>query len=92
MNNPLHLWQVWRGDVWLQRACLAKHNAIMDEKMDRIMAHPPPDYTIAGQLVSMHSSIVLVMILVFNQRHAIMDHPMSGSWHSHHQTTPLQAG
>jgi hypothetical protein len=48
MNNPWHLWQLWRSDVRLQRSCLAKHNAIMDLKMDRVMAQPPPDYTIAG--------------------------------------------
>jgi hypothetical protein len=49
MNNPWHLWQLWRPDVRLQRCCLAKHNAIMDAKMDRLMAHPPPDFTIAGE-------------------------------------------
>jgi hypothetical protein len=49
MNNPWHLWQLWRSDVRLQRSCLAKHNAIMDQKMDRLMAQPPPDYTIAGE-------------------------------------------
>ncbi|WIA20759.1 hypothetical protein OEZ85_005126 [Tetradesmus obliquus] len=51
INNPLHLWQVWRPDVRLQKRCLAKHNAIMDGKMDRLMAHPPPDYTIAAHLL-----------------------------------------
>ncbi|KAF6250905.1 cytochrome P450 [Scenedesmus sp. NREL 46B-D3] len=51
INNPLHLWQLWRSDVRLQRSCLAKHNDIMNKKMDRIMAQPPPDYTVAAHLL-----------------------------------------
>jgi hypothetical protein len=64
MNNPLHLWQVWRGDVRLQRSCLAKHNAIMDTKMDRIMTQPPPDYTIAG---TMHFYLECFTIIATSQ-------------------------
>lgn len=48
MNNPLHLWQVWRQDVRDANACVRHHNRIMDDKVARLIKCPPPDYTIAG--------------------------------------------
>lgn len=50
VTNPLYLWQFWSADARHARACFARHNSIMDEKVAALLKVPPPDYTIAGTL------------------------------------------
>eukprot|EP00775_Hariotina_reticulata_P009275 gene9275-9440_t len=52
INNPWHLQQLWRPEIRQQRRCLALHNSIMDEKVQRVMRQPPPSYTIAAHLLT----------------------------------------
>ena len=48
LNNPYHLWQLWRADVRHAHYCLKRHNHLMDCKVARLMKCPPPEHTIAG--------------------------------------------
>jgi hypothetical protein len=48
LNNPYHLWCVWRSDVRHANACIEAHNRWMDEKVARLIKSPPPEHTIAG--------------------------------------------
>lgn len=51
MNNPYHLWCLWRADVRYARTCITRHNALMDQKVARLIKDPPPEHTIAGGVV-----------------------------------------
>lgn len=48
MNNPYHMWCLWRADVRHARTCITRHNALMDQKVARLIKDPPPEHTIAG--------------------------------------------
>jgi hypothetical protein len=51
VTNPLYLWQLWRADARHARHCFSKHNNMMDDKVAALLKMPPPEYTIAGELV-----------------------------------------
>lgn len=53
VTNPLYLWQFWSADACHARACFARHNSMMDEKVAALLKVPPPDYTIAGTALSL---------------------------------------
>lgn len=47
-NNPFHLWMLWDPEVRHQRRCLAKHDALMGQKVQALRKNPPAPHTIAG--------------------------------------------
>jgi hypothetical protein len=62
MNNPYHMWCLWRSDVRYARWCITRHNALMDTKVARLIKDPPPEHTIAGMP---ESSVLLVLCFPF---------------------------
>jgi hypothetical protein len=75
INQPWHLLQLWKPEIWEQRRCLALHDKIMDDKVRQVMAHPPPDYTIAGGWQREIKSL-FVVCLIIHAKHVLK--PPSG--------------
>jgi cell division inhibitor SulA len=48
MNSPIYKWQLWDPEVRYTRRCMARHNELIREKVERLRAAPPAAHTIAG--------------------------------------------
>jgi hypothetical protein len=48
-NNPFHLWRLWDPEVRLQRRCLARHDALVGQKVRQLRKRPPAPHTIGGR-------------------------------------------
>eukprot|EP00879_Flechtneria_rotunda_P019547 GHRR01020534.1.p1 GENE.GHRR01020534.1~~GHRR01020534.1.p1 ORF type:complete len:610 (+),score=222.87 GHRR01020534.1:694-2523(+) len=49
--NPLRKFMIWSADAKQGKEALKTHDKLMGDKLEAMLANPPPDYTITGHLL-----------------------------------------